>query len=124
MEFEKMRDEMKSFFGAMGALGDLFQTNTDPDEIWEVYLNSFPEGTNPVFRERTEHDCSCCKAFIRQCGNIVVIGADYELISIWDFHSSIEKYNPVLKAMSAYVKSKPISGIFLSDQSSKGVLRN
>ena len=31
----------------------LFQVNLDKGELWNTYLNSFPEGTNPIYRERT-----------------------------------------------------------------------
>ena len=41
---------------------EVFIIDAEKDTIWDVYLNSFPEGTNPIFRERTEHDCNCCKA--------------------------------------------------------------
>lgn len=30
-----------------------------------------PAGTNPIFRERTEHDCSCCRNFVKNLGNVV-----------------------------------------------------
>ena len=51
----------------------LFLTNVSKDEMWETYLKSFPKGANPIFRERTEHDCNCCKNFIRAVGNVVEI---------------------------------------------------
>lgn len=41
----------------------LFRTATPKDQLWDTYLKSFPAGTNPTFRERTEHDCSCCRSF-------------------------------------------------------------
>ena len=42
----------------------MFLLDVDPDEMWGTYLNSFPEGTNPLYRVRTEHDCSCCNEFV------------------------------------------------------------
>lgn len=33
----------------------LFVTNTDTALLWEFYLNSFPPGTNEIFRERQEY---------------------------------------------------------------------
>ena len=38
----------------------LFTVELDRDKIVEVYLNSFPEEL------RQEHNCSCCKTFLRQ----------------------------------------------------------
>ena len=35
---------------------DLFVTDVDKDVMWDTYLASFPEGSNPMFRKRTEHD--------------------------------------------------------------------
>lgn len=60
---------------AMSATG-LFMTNIDKDALWDLYLSSFPAGTNPLYRERTEHDCTCCKQFIRNIGGVVTIDSD------------------------------------------------
>ena len=55
--------------------GMLLTTKVSKDELWDTYLGSFPEGSNPIFRERTEHDCSCCKQFIRTMGDVVYMSA-------------------------------------------------
>lgn len=98
----------------------LFITDTDNDEIWHIYLESFPSGTNEIFRERREHDCSCCRHFIRSFGNVITI-KDNCKISIWDFESGITTYQPVINALSQYVKSKQIKDVFITNESNIGV---
>jgi hypothetical protein len=51
----------------------MFRVSVEKDEMWATYLAAFPPGTNPVFRERTEYDCSCCRHFVRDVGNAVAI---------------------------------------------------
>jgi hypothetical protein len=101
----------------------LFVTGINPDMIWETYLESFPPGTNEIFRERREFDCSCCRSFIRQFGNVVAI-KDNKITTIWDFETGDDKYQVVINALSVLIKSKFVSNVFLSDTRSFGTNRN
>lgn len=101
---------------------DLFRMQVDKDKLWETYLSSFPEGANPMFRERTEHDCNCCKSFIRAVGNMVAI-VDNEFVSIWDVNVG-GHYQVVADALSTYVKSAIIENIFLHSEPVAGVDKN
>lgn len=71
----------------------------DVENIFDRYLAAFPEGTNPVYRERTEHDCSCCKHFVRNVGNVVAI-IDGKTTSIWDLDGLPEPYATVAQRMA------------------------
>lgn len=62
---------------------DAFVVDIDGDVLFQRYLAAFPEGTNPIFKKNTEHDCSCCKQFIRRVGSVVAIN-DGKLATIWD----------------------------------------
>lgn len=97
---------------------ELFKVEVDKDILWDTYLNSFPEGTNKLFRERTEHDCQCCKQFIRTCGNVVAI-IDNKIVSIWDVEIG-DQYEPVARSLSELVKSKQVVSTFLHNQSKLG----
>lgn len=121
MSFEQFAKAVNDNFQDVFAKADqLYVTDTDRDEIWETYLNSFPEGTNPIYKERTEHDCNTCKNFIRDIGNVVIL-KDGKLTSIWDLEvffkfypdSFSTPYKEVAQVMSNYVKSKPVKNIFL-----------
>lgn len=117
MHFTNIKEAVNTQFTKMSK-GILLTTEVNKYDLWDLYLASFPEGTNPVFRERTEHDCNCCKQFIRAAGNVVSY-VDGELVSIWDVEVG-GYYQVVADALSAYVKSKVVNGIFLYDQDNIG----
>lgn len=99
----------------------LFRVQLDKDKLWELFLKSFPEGTNPIFRKRTEHDCSCCRSFIKNIGDLVAI-RNGELVSIWDCAAG--EYQPVVDALSAFVKAQPIDNIYLHREAHVGTDKN
>lgn len=102
---------------------DLFRTAIDGDALWETYLGSFPNGSNPVFRKCTEHDCSCCKSFIRKIGGVVTI-RDGKISTIWCGQINDPVYGVVARAMSKLVKTAPISGPFFSPEQNIGTDKN
>jgi len=100
----------------------LYIVDISGDELYQAYLDAFPEGTNPIFRERTEHDCSCCKNFIRQVGSVVSISSFSCIVeSIWDNYDVMEyPYNVVAKKLSELIKSKKVKSVFLSPEKKYG----
>ncbi len=62
----------------------VFVSRATGDDLYVRYLAAFPEGTNPLFQKATEHDCSCCKGFIRRVGNIVTVNDDGHVNTVWD----------------------------------------
>lgn len=123
MNFNTFKTAVAAQFKRMST-HPLFVTDTDNDVLVHTYLNAFPEGTNPIFRERTEHDCSCCKSFIRTVGNCVAV-IDDTLISIWDIDIAGEPaYQAVADAMSAYVKSCAIRDLFMHYEAHVGIDKN
>jgi len=124
MKFKQFSKAIKKQFDKMTQQGKLYKTNTSKDEIWDTYLKSFSEGTNPIYRERTVHDCNCCKNFIRDVGNAVIINDDYSLTSIWDIKINDETYQAVADAMSQYVKDKEIARIYTHFQKKVGLEKN
>ncbi|MDB2578776.1 hypothetical protein N9Y00_07025 [Tateyamaria sp.] len=98
---------------------ELYIVDSDRDTITATYLAAFPEGTNPIFRTNTEHDCSCCKQFIRGLGNVVAI-IDGQIVSVWDVPGIGFPYNIVATKMSEYVKSLPIRSVFRTQERQYG----
>ncbi len=123
MDFHVIKSAVAKQFEKMSK-HELFVTNIDKDEVWQTYLSSFPEGTNPMYRERTEHDCTCCKQFIRAVGGVVAI-IDGKMESVWDVTIPKEPaYQAVADALSAYVKSRAIANKFLHYERHAGTDKN
>ena len=102
----------------------LFTVNVDTEELYNLYLDSFLAGTNEIYRERREYDCSCCRHFIRDVGNVVSI-KNGELHTIWGINPvSDDKYNVVAAALDAYVKQKAVLGVFLKKEKRIGTPEN
>ena len=101
----------------------LFEVNIDKDELWNTYLDSFPAGTNKIFRERREYDCSCCRHFIKSIGAVVAI-KDNVIHTLWDIKTDDAVYQPVCEALDTLVKSHAVNDIYVSKFSNIGTNYN
>lgn len=101
----------------------MFRIDIEKDALWETYLRSFPPGTNPKFRERTEHDCSCCKQFVRAVGNVVAI-IDGKVVSVWDVNVNDSAYQRVTNAMAELTSHHRITEPFLHYERTAGTDKN
>lgn len=119
-EFRVFQAAVQKQFKRMQGL-PLYRVALDKDKLWEKYLGAYPDGTNPIFRERTEHDCSACRHFVKTIGNIVAI-EDGKLVSLWDFQVE-GHYQVVADALAAFVKSHPIDNIFRHYESNVGTAK-
>ncbi len=96
----------------------VFMVNVSGDVLYERYLAAFPKGTNPIFKERSEHDCSCCKQFIRRVGAIraqreTKTGLSY-VYTVWDeaAEAAPYPYNEVAKVLRTIVQEAQIADLF------------
>jgi hypothetical protein len=101
----------------------LFLTDVSKEDMWETYIEGFPDGTNEIYKERREHDCNCCKSFIRAYGNLVTI-KNNQLVSIWDVVSDVYPYNVVAEKMSKLVKSVRVKDVFVAEFQNLGTDKN
>jgi len=98
----------------------LFTTLTEKDLLWSTYIESFPPEINRIYKNRREHDCSACRGFVKNAGNIVA-NVNGKLVSIWDVQVGDNNYQKVADAMNLLVTSAPISNIFLHPDKKIGV---
>lgn len=112
--FIKFKSELQKHFEEMQENAtQLFEVDVDKDELWNTYLDSFPAGTNEIFRERREHDCSCCRHFIKSIGAAVVI-ENNTVHTIWELNLGDTTYQPVCDALDKYVKAHSVIGMYTS----------
>jgi len=119
MNFTEFKMSVAKQFAMITKQNAVYVVDVNKDELWQTYLGAFPEGTNPMYRERTEHDCNCCKQFIRAVGGVVTI-ADGKLVTIWDAPVNDPAYQVVSTALSNFVKSKAIYGPFFHFERTAG----
>lgn len=94
-------------------------------DLWQVYLESFPEG-----EMRQSFNCNACKRFIRNFGDLVQIQPDFSVVSLWDFDPTglDEAYVRAVKALRQAVEDAHVTSAFVTDteqignHSDKGVL--
>lgn len=110
MSFSNIKQLVSARFKALVDSGaTLLAVDHNRDLIWDAYLNAFPEAL------QQEHNCNCCKAFVRQIGNVVAINpGTLHIETIWDldFNELHPEYWESAKALHAYVLSRPIKGLF------------
>lgn len=98
---------------------ELFKVDLDGDYLWEQYIAAFPEGTNPIYRVRTEHDGSYDKNFVRQLGGIITLTSNGPK-TIWSLKGLEEPYATVAAKLDALVKSRPFASLFRTKEAKYG----
>lgn len=117
--FVEFKRQMLSHFESMKNL-KLFRVKLNHrDELWDLYLESFSPQDNPVYKERTEHDCNCCKSFIRNFGAVVGVNEAGERVGIWDFEAR-GPYKVVVQNLSDMVKERMIDSPYQNDSKRVG----
>ncbi len=111
--FTTIQSAISKQFKAMSAR-QLFVLTLDAAALWEHYLASFPAGSNPLYKTRTEHDCSCCRRFVKVLGGVVNI-VDGKLITVWDFKLD-GPYGIVAESMAEYVRGYCVENIFVHNE--------
>lgn len=114
MDFKAFRDLIASNFAEISKdATHIFEVEVDKDKFWNLYLDSYPEGTNQIYRKRREYDCSCCRNFIKNFGNVVVI-KDNKVYTIWDIDTGDTTFQSVANALSEYIKAHVVTNVHVT----------
>lgn len=120
--FPKFAQLVATGFQAAMHAENVFASGVDPDFLWEQYLKAFPPGTNPVFKKRAEHDCSCCRQFIKRAGTVLTVDAAGALRSIWEMaaREAPHPYDMVAAALHDVVVGAGIVDLYRVSQKENG----
>jgi len=99
-------------FEKMCATGKLFRSKVTGDQVWEAYMRGF--GEDPIFRDpqSSVHNCNQCKHFFHRYGNIVAIGEDNSIMTMFDGETTGE-YRESFRLMSEMLRNASIEDIFV-----------
>lgn len=111
--FTTLKTQVQERFKKISKDGALYRVKVDRDKIWSTYLDAFENED-----ERQEHNCNCCKSFLREHGGTVTLKKG-EVISLWDFEGEGVYEKPVA-ALKKYIHSLPIDNIFFSENAMAG----
>lgn len=120
MEFKKLRGLQVDYINKLlQGVDTIFVTGIDKETIWNKYLDSFPPGTNEIFRTRREFDCSCCRSFIKNLGNVIVY-KNNKFHTIWGMELEDEVFSPVFSSLNDFVLSAKIVDVFITKETQFG----
>lgn len=110
MDFGKFADAVKTRYETLASTaGNLLVVDVPNDTLWLTYLYSFEN--DPIFRTRTEHDCSCCRHFLYEVGRVVaLVGGEKQ--TLWDIALDEPQYQKTADRLAELVRSAPIAGVF------------
>ncbi|MBB2946581.1 hypothetical protein FB565_006349 [Actinoplanes lutulentus] len=120
-DFEQFVADVSTRLSTMSK-GELYVVGDglDRDSLWLTFLESFPAGTNLRFRERSEYDCSTCRGFIKNFGNVVEIH-NGRIRTVWSGVSASDPvFSVVAAALDEFVGMLPLSGVFRSTEAQYG----
>lgn len=115
MDFKKFSKQVNTKWEQLKKNGKIFTVNLDKDSLFDAYLAAFPEGTDPIFQERSTHNCNCCKQFIRNIGSTVAI-VNGKLDSVWNIKDADYPYDVVAKALHDKLMAELPNAIFRTNQ--------
>lgn len=120
-EFKHFSDAVREQFNSMTKDAQMvYVVGIEKDTLWNHYMDAFPEGTNKVFRENREYECSTCKNTIRGIGGVVAI-VDNKIVTIWDVADKVDGYyKDVTNYMTEKVRAAFIDRPFFSTEPSYG----
>ena len=125
IQFAPFGEAVTAQFKRMSMSTNLFVTAVSKDFMWAAYSEAIPAEHNSVFRTNKHHECSCCRNFVKNIGNVVAV-VDGKIQTVWDIvpDGVDPTYQEIASAMGRLVRSASIDRLFLTKEKSYGSERN
>lgn len=117
LEVDEQYNDLESSISQSLNGGYLFQTDADPDALWQAYLSGIAED------RRQHYNCHCCRHFIQRVGGLVRIdehGRQYPALWQFDAPAFFERSVSALRRM---IDNAKVTGVFLSADKTLGTPR-
>jgi len=113
-KFQTFARTVAASFQAVVESPHVYVADVDGDALYQHYLAAFPDGTNPVVKKKTEHECSVCRSFIRRAGNVVAVSDEGVVHTIWDkaAETAPHPYNFVARALRYVLIDASIADLY------------
>lgn len=95
--------------------GVIFISDVSKEELWDTYLNSFPEDVRQSF------NCNSCRQFIKYYGGLVKVNPESMMLTtLWNFEVPDPMYQQVVDNLSELVFRSKIRDVFVNNQPKLG----
>jgi len=113
---EELSKQIQIQANKMYKTGKLFRVDIPGQVIWDLYLASFVDGNDPVFRDpqSSSHNCNHCNNFLRRYGNVAALknGEIISLFSSLDLSAIDYEYHESIRAMDTLITTSVIKDVF------------
>lgn len=97
--------------------GDMQAKQKNGTALKSTFLQTFPEGTNKLYKTNTEHDCQCCKSFIKRIGGLVAFDEQGNKLTVWDnCETQPYPYNLIAAELQELVLNSKVVTAFATDK--------
>ena len=118
--FKIMSEDIQKHFEMEMWRHKLFKVDVDTDILWNLYLDSYPEEMQSIYKENRWQDCTACRRWFRKMANVVALDDDGNMITMFSCNT-LPQYQSMLDKLEEQILDKDIKEAFLSSRDEIGI---
>lgn len=121
LDFTLFRDAVTKKFLSLTSKKDLvfLKSSISGDDLYDIYLNSYPQEINGIFRVRQHYDGNYDKNFIRRLGTLIAIDKEGNKDTIWNINLP-SYFGDVSRTLHNNLINNGISSFFYTTENQAG----